>query len=447
MPQPLLSPPYFNLPIGFVKKGCGHVCLEIGCSFHFATFTEVLPMTAPKTLPERYWPRLRFNAMRCSLHAALSAFVVLMLAVGMATAGTPTQDADAALDRALRSLVAMPGGPPGVIAVVQRSGQMRTHVAGYGEVVTKRPLRATDHMRLASIAKAFSGASALALVQKGLLSLDDTIAERLPSLPSAWGSVTVRQLLNHTSGVPDFIKKKAFQETVGSSLTVAPAPEKLLDFIVNDPLAFPPGTKYKYSNSDNIIVGLIVQAVTKKSYADALRELVYTPLELTQTSLPNGPALPTPYIHGYDREGTSVPEDISESFASGWAWASGGIVSTPLDLNRFIRGYVGGKLFGNEVRKQQRVFIPGGGSEPPGPGVNGGGLALFRYKTRCGTMYGHSGNTVGFTQYAAANSDGSRSMTISINLQRTHENEGQAAAVFTAFRNAALFAVCAARAG
>ena len=181
--------------------------------------------------------------MSCSLHAVLTAFVIVMLGVGTAVAGTPAQDADAALDRALRSLVAMPGGPPGVIAVVQRHGQVRAHAAGYSEVETKRRPRATDHMRIASIAKAFSGASALALVQKGLLSLDDTIAERLPSLPSAWGSVTLRQLLNHTSGVPDFIKKKAFQETVGSSLTVAPAPEKLLDFIADDPLAFPPGAE------------------------------------------------------------------------------------------------------------------------------------------------------------------------------------------------------------
>jgi D-alanyl-D-alanine carboxypeptidase len=356
------------------------------------------------------------------------------------------QDADATLDRALRNLVAMPGGPPGVIAVIQRGGRMRTHVAGYGEIATKRRPRPTDHMRIASIAKAFSGASALGLIQQGHLSLDDTIAERLPKLPRAWGSVTVRQLLNHTSGVPDFIKKKAFQKAVRSSLRVAPAPEKLLGFIAKDPLSFPPGTKYKYSNSDNIIVGLIVQTVTKEPYADALRELVYAPLNLTQTILPAGPELPTPFIHGYEREGASVPEDISEIFASGWAWASGGIVSTPLDLNRFIRGYVGGKLFGTDVRKEQRVFIPGD-SEPPGPGDNAGGLALFRYKTRCGTMYGHSGNTLGFTQYAAASSDGSRSMTVSINLQRTHENEGQAGAVFKAFRKAALLAVCAALAG
>ena len=385
--------------------------------------------------------------MSLSLRAFLVVSVVALFAAGTAAAGTPTRNADAALDRALRNLVAMPGGPPGVIAVVQRGGQARVHTAGYGDVETRRRPRATDHMRIASVAKAFSGATALSLVQKGVLSLDDTIAQRLPTLPAAWGAVTLRQLLNHTSGVPDFLKSPAFAEALSASLTVAPPPEKLLDFIAGDPLAFEPGSRYVYSNSDNIIVGLMVQAVTGKTYPEALQEEVYAPLGLRQTSLPAGPELPQPFIHGYDREGNGPPEDISEIFASGWAWASGGIISTPLDLNRFIRGYVGGKLFGAEVQAQQRQFIPGGRSEPPGPGVNAAGLALFRYNTRCGTMFGHSGNTVGFTQYAAASSDGSRSMTVSINLQRTHESEGQAGAVFRAFRRAALLAVCAALAG
>jgi D-alanyl-D-alanine carboxypeptidase len=381
------------------------------------------------------------------LRTALAVVLLALLGVGTAAAGTSPRNADAALDRALRNLVAMPGGPPGVIAVVQRGEQLRVHGAGYGDVETRRRPRATDHMRIASVAKAFSGAAALSLVQKGVLSLDDTIAQRLPSLPSAWGSVTLRQLLNHTSGVPEFLSSPALGEALSSSPTVAPPPEKLLDFIASEPLAFEPGSKYAYSNSDNIIVGLMVQAVTGKTYPEALQEQVYAPLGLTETSLPAGPELPVPFMHGYDREGNGPPEDISEIFASGWAWASGGIVSTPRDLNRFIRGYVGGKLFGAEVQAQQRQFIPGGRSEPPGPGVNAAGLALFRYQTRCGTMFGHSGNTLGFTQYAAATSDGSRSMTLSINLQRTHESEGQAGAVFRAFRRAALLAVCAALAG
>ena len=108
--------------------------------------------------------------------------------------------------------------------------------------------------------------------------------------------------------------------------------------------------------------GLMVQAVTGKSYEEELAEQVYGPLGLTQTSLPAGPELPNPFIHGYAREGDGPPEDVSEIIAGGWAWASGGIVSTPFDLNRFIRGYVGGALFGPDVQSQQRQFVAGGWS-------------------------------------------------------------------------------------
>jgi D-alanyl-D-alanine carboxypeptidase len=374
----------------------------------------------------------------------LALCVALAAGAQNAAAGGPQQRADAALDRALKRLVAMPGGPPGVIAVVQREGQLRVHRAGYADVETRRRPRGNDHMLIASTAKAFSGAVALSLVQKGVLSLDDTIAERLPSLPVAWGAVTLRQLLNHTSGIPDFSDSQAFREAVAASLAVAPPPSQLLQYVADEPLAFPPGSAYRYSNSDNIAVGLMVQAVTGKSYEEELAEQVYGPLGLTQTSLPAGPELPNPFIHGYAREGDGPPEDVSEIIAGGWAWASGGIVSTPFDLNRFIRGYVGGALFGPDVKSQQRQFVAGG-SEPRGPGLNTAGLALFRYQTRCGTVYGHTGNTLGYTQFMAASSDGTRSVTVSINLQRTQDSEGQTASrVFRALRRAELLAVCAA---
>jgi D-alanyl-D-alanine carboxypeptidase len=382
-----------------------------------------------------------------SLRAGLAVALVFLVGAGAAAAATPARKADTALDRALQKLVTMPGGPPGVIAVVQRGDELRIHRAGYGDVAAKRRPRASDHMRIASVAKAFSGATALSLVQKGVLSLDDTIAKRLPSLPAAWGAVTLRQLLNHTSGVPDFLNSRAFQEALSASLTVAPPPEKLLDTIAGDPLEFAPGSKYAYSNSDNIVVGLMVQAATGKSYEQELQEQVFGPLGLTETSLPAGPELPPPFIHGYDREGNGPPEDLSEVFAAGWAWASGGIVSTPLELNRFVRGYVGGALFGADVQGQQRQFVAGGQSGPPGPGTNAAGLALFRYQTRCGTVYGHTGNTFGFTQFIAASPDGKRSVTVSINLQRTETSKGQALAVFKALRRTEVLAVCAALAG
>ncbi|MBW0102665.1 beta-lactamase family protein [Pseudonocardia sp. KRD-291] len=339
----------------------------------------------------------------------------------------------------------MPGGPPGAIAVVQRGRHEKVHAAGVAEVGDRRPPKATDHMHIASTAKAFSGGVALSLVERGVLRLDDTIGSRRPDVPRRWHRVTLRQLLNHTSGVPDFIASPAAQAAVGASLGTAPAPRTLLDFVAGEDLRFTPGSRYEYSNSDNIVVGLFVEAATGRSYERELRSRVTGPLGLRDTTLPAGPALPRPFLHGYEVEEGTPPADVSEVLAGGWAWASGGVVSTPRDLNRFVRGYVGGELFRGSTQREQARFVPGG-SEPPGPGRNSAGLALFRYETPCGTVYGHTGNTLGYTQFAVAGRDGQRSATLSITAQRTQTSTGRDAAVFAALRAAELDAVCAAMA-
>jgi D-alanyl-D-alanine carboxypeptidase len=350
--------------------------------------------------------------------------------------------ADAALDRALKDLVAMEGGPPGVIAVVQRGQSREVHSFGVRNLKNNLPLRAKDHMRIASVAKAFSGAVALSLVSKGVLSLNDTIGDLLPGLPKAWHAVTLRQLLNHTSGIRDFTESDELVAAVLDSPKKAPAPRKLLSY-AGKMLRFDPGSRYHYSNSDNIVVGLMIEAATDRSYESQLERQVLGPLGLTQTTLPRGPNLRKPFIHGYSNDPSQDPlEDVSEDFAAGWAWASGGIVSTPADLNDFIRGYVGGKLFDRRTQAKQRRVVEGGSSDPPGPGKNSAGLALFRYETRCGTVWGHTGNTFGYTQFAAASADGRRSVTVSINAQHTPTSGSPA--VFRALRRAEELAVCAA---
>jgi hypothetical protein len=101
-----------------------------------------------------------------------------------------------------------------------------------------------------------------------------------------------------------------------------------------------------------------------------------------------------------------------------------------------------GRLFSSKTRSKQRKVIEGGSSEPPGPGKNAAGLALFRYRTRCGTVWGDTGNTQGYTQFAAASPDGRRSVTVSVNAQHTPTAGRQA--VFEALRRAKGLAVCAA---
>ena len=391
--------------------------------------------------------------MRRSVLLLAALATAVLLASGAALAVTPTgtphsgaqgKGPGAALDGALRSLVTRHGGPPGVIAIVQRGQHREVHTFGVGNIETGRPMRPGDHMRIASAAKAFSGGVALSLVSKRELSLDDTIGERLPELPQPWHKVTLRQLLNHTSGIPDFSQDEDYREAVFASFKKAPPPEKLLTYFYDDNLLFEPGSKYHYSNTDNVVVGLMVEAATGKSYERQLREQVYGPLGLKETSLPRGVYLERPYIHGYDNDPKDQPpEDYSKIVAAGWSWASGGIVSTPSDMNDFIRGYVGGELFDRPVQVQQRRVIEGGSSEPPGPGYNSAGLAVFRYETKCGTMWGHTGNTSGYTQFMAASPNGRRSVVVSINEQLFPPEVGTPAA-FEALRRAEERAVCAA---
>jgi D-alanyl-D-alanine carboxypeptidase len=360
-----------------------------------------------------------------------------------ADAATAAKGADAALDRGLKGLVAMEGGPPGAIAIVQRGDHREVHSFGVRNIKSGLPLRADDHMRLASASKAFSGAVALSLVSKGELSLSDTIGELLPDLPRSWHNITLRQLLNHTSGLPNFTEDPGYLAALGASPKNAPPPRALLSYVEDEPLDFEPGSEYSYSNTDNIAVGLMVEAATGKPYEQQLGEQVYAPLGLKKTSLPRGANLREPFIHGYDNDPSQQPpDDISEALASGWVWASGGMVSTPSEVNDFVRGYVGGKLFDKKTRARQRQVVEGGSSEPPGPGKNSAGLGIFRYETRCGTVWGHTGNYPGYTQFLAASPNGKRSVTVSVNEQLSPVQG--APGVFDALRRTEVKAVCAA---
>ncbi|MFB6613081.1 serine hydrolase domain-containing protein [Streptomyces sp. NPDC085524] len=349
--------------------------------------------------------------------AALAAAAVgALLQPAHAAGGSPGHD-EQHLRRQLERLVAQDDGPPGVIAVLTRDGRPQVYTAGVGDIATGRPPKPDDHMRIASIAKAFSGAVALRLVDQGLLSLDATIGEVLPAQPAAWHAVTLRQLLQHTSGLPDYSADPAFLRILQADPRHVFDPRTLLDFVAGEPLLFRPGVLYEYSNSDNIAVALMAEAVTGRPYEELLKELVYRPLGLRRTSLPLGYRLPSPFLHGYDVTPPAEPEDISEAVGTSGVWASGGIVSTPRELGAFIRGYGGPALLSEKTRKEQLAFRPGDSSEPAGPGTNAAGLAIFQYTTRCGVLYGHTGNFPGYTQLAATTPDGRRSLTFSINTQ------------------------------
>ena len=383
---------------------------------------------------------------RAGHRAALLSLVALAVLPAGAQAGA--RQADLRLDRAIKAVLAQPERPPGVSALVQRGREAKSHSFGSARIGAPGRILPTQRMRIASVTKAFTGAVMLRLVENGRLKLGSTIGALRPDLPPLWHPVTLRQLLYHTSGVPSYTADPDFGAYFGSHLKDYISPLEAISFVFDEDLEFAPGTRYEYSNSDNIVMALMAETATGRRFEGLLGDLVLRPLRLRQTSLPSGFELPSPFVTGYFWNGPGQPlEDVSEEVSVSSVWAAGGIVSTQRDLTRFVRAWAGGSLLKTrKVRRAQTAFLPPfSPGEPPGPGVNRGGLTLFRYKTPCGVVFGHSGNFPGYTQFIAASPDGTRSAVVTANLQL--DVAAGPPGVFPMLRRVYRRAVCAALAG
>ena len=321
-----------------------------------------------------------------------------------------------ALDRALDEVMDQPGSPPGLLVLMQRGREVEVRRRGVSDVESGAPMRARQHYRIASVAKAFSGAVALGLASDGKLRLTDTIGDWIPELLPRAQEVTVAQALQHTAGLADYIREDAFVEELLADPAGYFSPVELLGFVADEELGFTPGSRYEYSDTDNVVVGLIAERVSGRSYEELLRKYVLRPLRLRRTSLPRTVQMPNPFIRGYDLPAGEPPFDTSEVINPAGAWASGGIVSTARDINDFFRAYVSGELFSRRIGRSQEDFVVGS-SQPPGPGRNRATLGLFRYRTRCGTVYGHTGSFPGYRAMGASTANGKRSIVFTVNSQ------------------------------
>lgn len=350
------------------------------------------------------------------------ATIALLFCLAPATASARTTDDDVL--KRMTILLSSQDAPPGVIVTMHRAGKTKTLADGEARLGFDGAPGINDHMRIASVAKAFTGAVVLRLVDQEALSLEDTVGQHLPTMPLGWQGVTIRQLLNHTSGVPDYTKSKGFVTQFQTAPKAKVSPQTIIDWVRADPLVFPSGSKYEYSNTDNIIAALIAERASGRTYPNLLKIIVIDPLKLRGTSLPTGTSLQRPFIHGYTAEPVTSTKfgrgtkytDVTSALSPTGAWASGGIESTPKDLGKFIRELLAKRFFSTRVQKQQLKWVKRGESSPAGPGKNSAGLSLFRYETRCGTVYGHTGNFPGYVQFAAADRTGKRSVTTTLNI-------------------------------
>jgi D-alanyl-D-alanine carboxypeptidase len=326
------------------------------------------------------------------------------------------------VQRLLDSLVA--AGAPGAAAWVQDERSSLQAASGLADLDSGRPMGPKLHFRAGSLTKSFVAAVVLRLVAEGRLGLSDTLERRLPGILPYGDQVSIRQLLNHTGGVPHdwaTIERALYASPPGR--LHAWTPQELIALVAGRPLDFPPGTAWAYSNTGYILLGLIVEAATGNPLDQELDRCILGPLGLRHTYLPgDARELPVPMSRGYSLRvgpGGEVLDGPLLDFTvqnPSWAWAAGALVSDLEDLVGFFRALLGGRLLPPGLLAEMRTTV----AVPPGsiplPLFDRCGLGLLEVETPAGRLVGQLGGIPGYLSMVLSTPDDRRQLGLMINL-------------------------------
>ncbi|GAB7192119.1 serine hydrolase domain-containing protein [Kineococcus sp. NUM-3379] len=361
--------------------------------------------------------------------ATVSAAALGAVVLGAApSAAAPRDGTREVVRQGLERLVREEGFPAALASVHTRGGRQVDLAAGTGDLRTGRRAPVDGQVRAGSNTKAFTAVVVLQLVGEGRIGLDEPVETYLPGLVRGDGidgrAITVRQLLQHTSGLPDYVRVLGTDWFAGRD--TYREPRDLLDMALTLPADFAPGQGWRYSNTGYLLAGMIVQRVTGRPFEEQVDERVVERLGLEDTYLPapGERAIRGRHVRGYhSAEPGGELRDITELDAS-WAWAAGGLVSTPRDLDRFFSALLAGDLLAPAELAQMRTTV-----EAPGmwPGARYG-LGLISTPLTCGgLLWGHGGDIPGYETRGGATEDG-RAVTVAVTALPGALAEPQAAA-------------------
>ena len=352
-------------------------------------------------------PGTRRHRIRNRIAAAVSAALVAA-ALGSCTPDPlpPDRHEDiyAALEAFSRSMI--DDGAPAVLIEVKRGGKAWTHADGVRNLDTREPATASDPFRVGSITKSMVAVSVMKLVEEGKVGLDEQVSKYLPEFGTVLhppGPVTVRQLLIHETGLPEFgiplLASGPWPEVMNRPLSL----EQQLALAATVPWERRLAQGFEYSNSNYAALGLIVQRLRGKGINTVLKEDIADPLGLESTGLPRPGAAPATMVHGYitvngQRLDVTQPAWLSE-------FAAGGAVSTVSEVNTFYAALFEGKLLRDESRaamlRRDGDFY---------------GFGLWRWNDTCTNRlyHGHRGDIDGYGSVSMSSEDGSRQLTIAV---------------------------------
>ncbi|MEV0912679.1 serine hydrolase domain-containing protein [Streptomyces sp. NPDC049967] len=309
-------------------------------------------------------------------------------------------------------------GAVGAMAEVTSPGAHGTARAGTAVSGTGKPMPQNGRFRIGSATKTFTATVVLQLVGEGRMSLEDTVERWLPGVVRGNGNdgsqVTVRQLLQHTSGIPDVLPEIAALHSAAGYRAErfrTYTPEELVGLAMRDSRKFPPGRDWSYSNTNYVLAAMIIREVTGHSWAHELNDRIIRPLGLRGTSTPGlFPFIPGPHARSYASygtgTGTGAGTDVTVLNPS-MGVGSGSVISTAHDLNRFYAALLGGRLLPPAQLDEMTTTV-----DAPELGVRYG-LGLGELPLPCGGSYfGHPGELLGYHTWSGVTRDGTRTAVV-----------------------------------
>lgn len=301
-------------------------------------------------------------------------------------AATTCDDA-AQLQAVLETQVAQLG-VPGAAARVERVDCFWEGAAGTSDLEQTTPMPTAPAYRIGSTTKTLVAAALLVEVSAGNVSLETSIDAFVPAFPNA-SLISLRQVLNHTSGIFSYTDSDAFWDAIDAEPGRSWLPQELLDIAASEGSERAPGAGWSYSNTNYIVAGIALEAVTGEPIATAIRNRIVTPLGLTETWFDGEePAVGT-LVPGFDPYGGAL-YDVTNYVDISTAWAAGAVASTNRDVARFMQAVLDGELFGGIELAAMREFIPLGDGW-------GYGLGLLEVPVDGGNAYGHGGDILGYS--------------------------------------------------
>ncbi|MFF8616048.1 MULTISPECIES: serine hydrolase domain-containing protein [unclassified Streptomyces] len=354
-----------------------------------------------------HWRRLLPAATAaCLLMTGVGPAVAAAPATGSSSTGSPAAARTPADILQAGAQQGVADGYPGVIGMVRQGDTTQYVHAGVGDRATKTPADPKAKFRIGSNTKAFVSTVLLQLEGEKKLSLDDTVERWLPGAVAANGydgsKITIRQLLNHTSGLPDYFK--SLQINGPYFLNTNPRevypPQNLVDVALGMRApAAEPGEKFDYSNTNYVLAGMVIKAVTGEDSAAQIQRRIIEPLGLRDTSFPTSdPTLHGNYLHGYVIRAILINDGtVSNVQVFG---SAGAMVSTMDDLAAFSRALMTGKLLAPAQMAELKTTVPVTADV-------GYGLGIERIKLSCGkSAWGHNGAVLGYFSEWLSSEDG-----------------------------------------